>query len=204
MDRRQFFEVSSKGVLGTALVRAVAVGSVAYLVVGCNVEQDILDWVKIGGPAIGTILQLLVGAGIIACLTCSASANIAVAAINAIATAVQNWMNAPPASKATLLGKIVTALQDALSAAITFFESVAIPDQKLATLIEGLVSLIVNALSGFIGQLGGTTAAASAKREVKLRARTIPVVPVVMKAGTFKTRFNALLTEYQHTEALLH
>lgn len=204
MDRRQFFEVSSKGVLGTALVRAVAVGSVAYLVAGCNIEQDILDWVKIGGPAIGTILQLLVGAGIIACLTCSVLANTVVAAISAIGTAVQNWMNAPAANKQTFLGKITTALQAALSAATTFFESVAIPDQKLATLIEGLVSLIVNALSGFIGQLGGTSAAASAKKEVKLQAKTIPIVPVVLKASTFKSRFNNLLIEYQHPEVILH
>lgn len=198
IGRRKFFGVSFKSAFGLALFRVGLATTGAMILGGCDLEDEIAAWVKIGSSAIGTIITLLVNAGILACATCSVLANAAVAAINAIGVAVQTWKNNP---SQTLLQKISDALQSALAAANSFFESVSIPDQQLATLIEGFVSLIVNAIVGYLGQLPAPTQPAA--KEFKLGKKTLQIKPVVMKAGAFKSKWNALATQYNHPEAKL-
>lgn len=198
VDRRQFFEVGSKGVIGLALA-----GAVATSLSGCSFNiQDILNWVPTATQSISSILSLLVSAGVLACMTCSALANVALAAITAIGTAVQAYLNAPAADKTTLLGKIQTALQAALTASSAFFQTINVPDQKLFTLIIGIASLVLSAISGFIGQVGGTTPSSAM---VMANATPITYKPkVYTSTRSYKSDFNKLVAGAGHAELAMH
>ena len=203
MNRRQFIERSSSGVLGTALLYATA-GTSAFLVTGCGFSvQSIENWVTVGNGTIGSIVNLLVGAGILACATCSALANAAMAAITAIGTAVQNYLNADPAGKTTLIGKIQTALQAGLAAATTFFESLSLPGQGILSLVTGLAGLVLNAIAGFISQVGTPSATAALRHEYKVAGQSVSVTPTVYSAKNFKSAVNKLLVQYGHPEEVL-
>lgn len=202
MNRRQFLEKSGHGALGTAVVVATAGGSM-FVLEGCAFSMaSVLAWTKVGNGTIGSIVNLLVGAGILACATCSVLANAAMAAITAIGAAVQNYQNADPTTKTSLLGKIQTALQAGLAASTAFFESLSIPGQSLASLIVGLAGLVLNAIAGFIGQVG--TPAVAMARSVKVAAQSVAVTPVVMSAKQFQSAVNKLLVQYGYPQEVLH
>lgn len=202
MNRRQFLEKSGHGSLGTAVVVATAGGSM-FVLEGCAFSMaSVLAWTKVGNGTIGSIVNLLVGAGILACATCSVLANAAMAAITAIGAAVQNYQNADPTNKTSLLGKIQTALQSGLAASTAFFESLSIPGQSLASLIVGLAGLVLNAIAGFIGQVG--TPAVAMARSVKVAAQSVAVTPVVMSAKQFQSAVNKLLVQYGYPQEVLH
>jgi hypothetical protein len=204
LGRRQFFEKAKMGVIGLAIARASAVGGAALLMTSCSVEQDILNWVPIGTNAITTIITLLVNAGILACITCSVVATAAVAAMNAIADAIRQYMAAPAADKTTVLAKVILVMQDAVKAAMAFFQSVTIPGgNTLATTIAGLVSMILDALTGWIQQLHPTTptpAPAVIPKSVKFGEKTLDIHPTPMKAAAFKSKWNAALAQAGHQE----
>ena len=202
--RRQFFEVASKGVLGVAILRAAAIGGVAFLAVGCKVTlSDVLNWVNDGAGGVSTIIGLLVSAGVLACATCSVLANAAVAAVAAIGTAIQAYENAPAASKATLLGKIETAIQSAITAATEFFHSVSIPGSGLANTILSLAGLILSALTGYLQNFFphalGTT------RAFRLgTSSAISVTPKSLTLKEYNSTWNAIVTQAGYPEAVRH
>jgi hypothetical protein len=205
LGRRQFFEISGKGVLGLAITRAVAIGGTAFLVVGCGFSiAEIGTWVSVGNGAIGSILNLLVGAGILACLTCSALANAAEAAITAIGSAVTDWQNALPADKATTLDKIKLALQVGLQATTQFFESLSLPGSSIISLITGIAGLVLNAIAGFIGQVGTSASAKPMAHEYAVAGQMVAVTPTVMNAKQFRSAVNKLLVQFNHPELVLH
>lgn len=204
MNRRQFLEKSGQGAIGTALTIATAGGSM-FVLEGCAFSMaSVLAWTKVGNGTIGSIVNLLVGAGILACATCSLLANAAMAAITAIGAAVQNYDNADPANKTTLLGKIQTALQAGLAASTAFFESLSIPGQSLASLIVGLAGLVLNAIAGFIGQVGTPAALSAVVRSVKVAAQSVIVTPTVMSAKQFQSAINKLFVQYGYPQEVLH
>lgn len=205
LSRRQFTGHLVKGAFGVAVLAAEA-GGAAFLLTGCSFNlNSILAWVPTATSSISSILTLLVGAGALACMTCSVLANIALAAISAIGTAVQAYENAPVADKATLLGKIQTALQAAMTASGAFFESANVPDQKTFSLIVGIAGLVLSAISGFIAQVGGSTPVpAIFKVSTPTTTQTIPYSPKVYTLRTYKGSFNKLVTGYGHTELVMH
>ena len=192
--RREFI-----GHLATGAAFVALGGSTIFMLDGCAFNiQTVLAWVPTATNAIGNVLTLLAGAGIIACVTCSALANVALAAITAVGNAVTAYLNAPATNKTTLLGKIQTALQAALSASTAFFESLTIPDQNIFNLIVGIASLVLSAISGFIGQLGGGTPVAAS---VRMAQKSVSYSPkVYTSVSAFKGDLNKLYTSYGHPE----
>jgi hypothetical protein len=196
INRREFTGHLVKG------AAVVAIGSEGFLLTGCAgfTVQSVLDWVKIASGSIGGVINLLIGAGILACATCSVLANVALAAITAVGTAVQNYLNAPAADKATLKGKIITALHAAFAAAASSFQSVQVIPGNILTLVTGLAGLVIDAIAGFITALGGT-----ALKSFSLAANSIPVTPhIYAKASDFRDDCNKLFVQYRHPEEVLH
>jgi hypothetical protein len=208
LGRRQFFEISGKGVLGLAVTRALVVGGAAFVVVGCGFNiAEIGTWVTVGNGAIGSVLNLLVGAGILACVTCSVLANAAEAAITAIGVAVTNWQNAPATDKQTTLEKIQLALQVGLEAATAFFQSFSIPGgSSIISLVLGIAGLVLNAIAGFISQVGLPPAPAAKPmlHEYEVAGNKVQVTPTLMTANQAKSALNKLLVQYGHPELVLH
>ena len=210
MERRQFFERTGKGVLGLAIVRAAAIGSVAFLAIGCKITlADVLTWVNDGAGGISTIIGLLVSAGVLACATCSVIANAAVAAIAAIGTAIQAYENAPASGKATLLGKIQTAIQAAITAATEFFKSVAIPGGTLADTILSLAGLILSALTGYLQDFFPTALGTVRSFHLGSNAAVsspvaISVTPKSMSLRQYNAAWNAIVKQAGYPEAVRH
>lgn len=193
MNRRQFFEVSGKGTLGTALL-AAEVTTAGFFLSGCAVTlDDVINWTNIGAGAVQSVLTILSIAGI-ACAPCVVAAPIAIAAIHAIAGAIQEWKAADPTQKATLWEKVKLVMQVAVDQAKAFFASVVIPGGTVATTILNIASLVVNTILGFIQQFFPTLSA-NLKAEYKVGAATnIPVAPKSLSVNDFKRQLNAILT----------
>lgn len=193
------------GTLGLLALRMALITGGGMLMAGCTVEDEILSWIQIGIPAVKQILGLLVSVGVIACLTCSALATALIAALNAVSSAIDTWKKDPHNNTTD---NIRAALQAALAAATTFFESFVLPagDQQVASLIEALVGLVLNTLAGFIGKIAPSTktvAVVPIRTELKLNGRMVPITPKFLKSGEFKSQWNALAVQYNHPEVKL-
>lgn len=105
--------------------------------------------------------------------------------------AVQDYNNAPAADKTTLKNKIAVVLANLRNEIQSFWANLNLPDPALASLIQGLLSIILSTLAGFAGQLpvpvGAKVRAASSK--------DITVTPQVRDKKQFEKDFNAVLTQ---------
>ena len=205
LSRRQFFEVSGKGVIGLAIAEATLAGGAAFVLVGCNITiQDVANWTNMGADALGTVLTVLGALGIV-CAPCVVAAPIAIAAIHAIAGAITEWENAPVSDKTTLWGKIHTALVAAFDQVTAFLQSANIPMPGIVSMVVNIGSLILSTIAGFIAKFfPGAVSAMQAKRPTLGQTTPIPVTPKVYSPADFKKAFNKVVTDGGHAEVSLH
>jgi len=203
LGRRKFLGTTVAGACGAALMVAVA-GTEMFVLEGCAITlNDVLNWTDIGTSAVGSVLTFLTAAGIV-CALCGVAATAAIAAIHAIADAIRQWQAAAPADKATLWGKIHTALTIALSEVGKFFQEINLPLGKLAGMILGIASLVLSAITGFIQKFFPSLLAASS-RSYKLGATTdIPVAPKEYHTNDFKKEYNKIVISGGHPEAVMN
>lgn len=201
LNRRQFCEVSGKGAIGLAIARATAIGATPFLLAGCGITiTDVMNWTQIGAGAISTVMTLLGGIAGFACAACIVAANVATTAINAIAGAITEWQNAPATDKATLWGKIHTALVAAFDQVTAFFNGINLTANPLVKTIISIASLVFSALSGFITKFFPTVALSLNQRQPKMGAEIIPFSPKEYKPNDFKKALNNILISGGHSE----
>lgn len=194
MNRRKFFTYSGAGTL------AIAGGSIMNT--GCwltgNVFNSIMGYISVGLQAFSAVTQLLTGSGVITATEGTAIAtviNLVKVGFADLQTAVANYENAPAAQKATLMGKVSTALADLEGVIQQFWNDLQIPDVKLANLIQGLLGIILSTLSGFATQLP-----APAGVKARVLAKTIVVPPQKRSQKQFKKDFNQILKENGYSQ----
>jgi hypothetical protein len=130
---------------GTVLIAGQFLGISA-----CNVYNDIMQYIPVALTAFSTIVSILnpgVGATILAVIS------MVKVALADVQTAVTNYENAPSSEKVTLSGKIATAINAAEAELQQFWSDLKLPDGNLATLIEGVINVIVSTLAAFLPQL---------------------------------------------------
>ena len=157
---------------------------------GCASFKQISGWVVTGLSSFQSVVDLLVGEGLIMVAIGSVIDLIikgVKAAIADIGTAVDNYNNAPAATKASLLGKISDALIAAQNEIAQFWNDLMIPDAKAASTVAGLLGLIVSTLSGFMAGLPAAT------KQLMTFQKTLPRVAAAKSEGDFKKRFVAIL-----------
>jgi len=157
---------------------------------GCASFKQISGWVVTGLSSFQSVVDLLVGEGIIMVAIGSVIDLIikgVKAAIADIGTAVDNYNNAPAATKASLLGKISDALMAAQNEIAQFWNDLMIPDAKAASTVAGLLGLIVSTLSGFMAGLPAAT------KQLMAFQKSLPRVAAAKSEGDFKKRFVAIL-----------
>ncbi len=187
---------------------AIGIGSLVSVTAACpawvgNVYSQILKYVPVGLQAFMSIISILSGSGVIPIGT-GAAIDAIVALVKAafadVQTDVTNYENAPAAAKATLLGKISTALTILEGNLQQFWNDLSIPDAKLSSLIEGLLGVILSTLAAFSSQLPAPVMTAQLEATQKKRAtlsKTITATPQKMSVKQFKKMFNEKLgTEY--------
>lgn len=185
-------------------LKAVAIfgtitASLSQMAVGCsNLFTEILNYANVGLSGFSSILNILAGAGVIS-MGAAAPINRIVTAVKAgfadLQTAVNDYEAAPAANKATLEGKISTALQDLQNEITAFWNNLTIPDAQTATLIQGLLEVITTTLAGFATQLRPAPASSNARASL-LRAQSNKPLSFTghpRSQRQFKNDFNALL-----------
>jgi hypothetical protein len=180
VTRRTFGKYISSAAL------ALGIGEVT-MGFGCGVFTDILTYVPIGLEAFETIISLLDPS------LATALAPIIVkvkAALADIAAAVQAYQNAPASEKATLLGKITTAINVAIDEIQAFWSSLNLPDQNLATTIADVLQIILSTLAGFLPLLGGSLLMG------KHHPKSLPVTPALRSQKKFKKEINEVLRKH--------
>jgi hypothetical protein len=169
-----------------------------------TVFSAILKYVGVGLQAFQAVVDLLTGAGV---LPIGAGPGILaiVALVKAgfadLQTAVTNYNN-NPGDKTTLLGKISTALATLQANIQQFWNDLQIPDGKLASLVQGLLGLIISTLQGFATQLPPPAPTPAMEASAQLPKR-LSVAPQKLSLSEFKKRFNTLLIENGHAESVI-
>jgi hypothetical protein len=187
MTRRKF------GQAWATFLLALSVGP-SLLVTGCGTSfSTILSWVDTGLAAFQSVVDLLAGQSVIN-ITIGSAIDLIIKAVKAaiadIGTAVSNYNAAPAAAKATLVGKISTALVAAQNEISQFWNDLTIPDAKVASTVAGLLGLIVSTLAGFMSLLPPAPAPAALRTFPKTLAGA---APQKRSLPQFKAAFNGIL-----------
>lgn len=177
---------------------------------GCflsSLYADILKYVPVGLAAFSSVVSILASDGIIGNPIAAAIAAI-VALVNKgfadLQTAVNAYEAAPSSQKTTELMSVSTALSTAEAYIQQFWANLTIPDPQEASLIQGLLGIIVSTLLGFATQLPAVSAATSPALAMRASlARTIVVTPKKRSVAQFRHDFNALLKGTTHDHATI-
>lgn len=191
MQSRRAFAKLCSGFGLTALVSSLAACTFS------SVYADILAYVPAALSAFSVILSILSGAGVSIAPAVALIVNAVKAALADLQTAVTLWNDAPAAGKATLLGKISTALLVAEETLQEFWTNLDIPDSGLAATISGLLQIILETLMGFQSAIPAaptvtTESALAIHRRESLR-NVVTYTPTRRSLKQFKQVYNAYL-----------
>jgi hypothetical protein len=197
INRRNFAGTLGKWSLITALL------SVTTACPFGSIYKTILEYIPVGLSALAAVLSILTGNGITLSPVIQAALDLVKTAFADVQVAVDQYQQSDPAGKATWLGKISEALTVAEANLQKFWADLALPQGKLADLIEGLLGIIISTLMGFQTQLPtSTTPIAMQARAMKATlGKAISVPAKVRSAKQFRTDFDMALAnggEGQH------
>jgi hypothetical protein len=202
LNRRQFFEVSGKGTLGSAALLATAGGSV-FVLEGCNALDELTTWMPVGLSAFDSIVSLI---NPIAGSVLAVSVSTADSLWNAVSTAIANYQHTSDPTT-TLLDKVIAAL-DALQGGLTQVLS-AIPvslSGAILLAVKGGFALLLATLKSIQGKLEPKVSANAkvmlkASRSPELAAAIGTTAPAKNKAD-FVSQFNAIMAANGQTVRL--
>ena len=188
MNRREFNKVMGYGALGTGVISTMGFS--------CQtVVNDISTYVPIGIQAFDTVLSLIDPPLALALAPIVKEVKVAFADL---AAAVSAYNNAPASQKATLSGKITTALNVVIQYLQQFWSDANLPNGSLATTIIGVLQLIISTLAAFLPLFGGSVA-----MKVKF-SKQIPIIaiknPKDQKA--FKASVNTVLAKGGYSQRI--
>jgi hypothetical protein len=166
LTRRQFGKTVGYGGLGIGI-------GMTTMGVSCNtVFQDIEAYVPIGLAAFNEILTLVNPAEAAAL---APIIGLVKAAFADLSSDITQYINAPAADKATLLGKVTTAINIVIANLNKFWSDLNLPNSGLASTIVGVLQIVISTLAAFLPLLGGTVAASARA------GKAIPIVPMNKK-----------------------
>lgn len=189
------------GKMGLGLGAATALASM-LVTTACNTFDNILKYVNVGLQAFQSIVDLLTGAGVIPPGE-GTLIDLAIALVKSgfadVQTAVNDYDSAPADQKSSLKLKIALALSILEANIQSFWSDLKIPDVKLASLVQGLIGIILSTLGAFSATL--PTPPANVKAEnAKALAHRITVSPKARTVHEFKSDFNKLLVTNGYTQ----
>jgi hypothetical protein len=192
LTRRDFGKYAGLGIM------TLTAGALSITMDGCNVFQDIENWIPVGEAAFQGIVNLLEGAGLITPAINPLVTTI-IAAFNDLLADIKAYqaITPPPAG---LLAKI----EAVFNLIVSNFQSLLaqIASNPIATLIIGLAQIILSTIAGFLGELplssqilSGTFRAGGQSVTYTAQKRTV---------ARFKKDYNSVATAAGHPEIKLH
>src|ERR1700722_6057929 len=145
--RRQFGKNALTGTAAFALAGAVGEVSMGFSCSASTVWADIENYVPLALEAFGEILSLVNPAESTLLTPIITEVKAGLADLEA---AINYYINAPAASKATWIGKITTAVNAAIQLLQQFWSDLNLPDGTLATTISNILQIIISTLAAFL------------------------------------------------------
>jgi hypothetical protein len=186
--RRQFGKIVGTGAL------ALGIGEISMGLacpVSTNVVNNILKYIPVAVTALTGILSVLSGNGIVLAPVAAAALAAAKVVLADLVADITQYENAPAADKTTLLGKISTALAIVEANLQQFWNDLNLPSGNVASIIEGVLTVVLSTLAAFATQLPTpvVTAALKEVRERKL-TRTLTTPAKKRSLKEFKSDLN--------------
>jgi phage-related protein len=186
--RRKFFQLLI--FLGT-----LSLAPLSFL--GCNattVWQQIQLWVPVGIAAFEQILTLVAP---LAAPGIDAIAELIKAGFASLAAAIDQYLNAPAASKDTLAQKIILIFNDITANIQSFITALGQSANPVVKIAVALINIIVSTIEGFLNQIMPTPPAPAT---LKVGRETVTVNPVKRDRKQFVADFNEVCNANGHPE----
>lgn len=196
MTRRQF----NVGAFTIAIFSSV-------LMAGCNVMQDIVNWIPVGIGSVNALLNLLSAAGIVLGPGVTLTIGLIQAGFADLQNAILEYQATTPPPAGTL-AKIDTFLSDLVSNWQNVVNQLPPLTGSLVSLVAGLIELVISTIQGFINGLPPATSAQLVKTKRAFRpnmpfqGQTITLIAVKRSRRQYVREWNKLVGE--HKEARLH
>ena len=166
---------------------------------GCNatnVWSDIHNWIPVGIDAFDSIVSIV---DPIMSPAIDAIASLVKAGFASLAAAVNSYLNAPAADKATWGEKIKLILSQLGTDLQSFLTAIGQSGNPLVKTIVALVQVIVDTIAGFINSIG-TPAAGAFRAEFHVGSDRIVVVAAYRNRKRFCEVFNNALDSIGHPD----
>jgi hypothetical protein len=158
---------------------------------GCNpttVWQEIEKWVPLGISSFEAIVALvdpLAAPGV------AAIAQLVEAGFSALSAAIDGYLNAPAADKATFAQKIELIFQQIVANIQQFITAIGQSSSPIVKVAVALIQIIVSTIEGFLGQILPTPA--GHVTEFKMGRETITVTPVRRNRASYIAAWNEIV-----------
>jgi hypothetical protein len=198
MNRREAIKRGTLTVVGTRLAYLAAVSGAALETGGCNIFNDILNWVPVGKASVNSILAVLTSNGIAVSPAASAAVALIEAGFTALTAAVKEYQATSPAPVGAV-AKVQLALKAVVDNFQTFLASLNVPG-SIFSVISGLAQIVLSTIVAFQNELPATptsTAAVSRTAVVGDTAHVGPnlitITPKKRTIRAYKKEWNAVL-----------
>jgi hypothetical protein len=192
LNRREAIKRTTLTLIGVRLAQGASLLGVSFFMEGCNVFDDILNWVPVGEASINAMLTVLSSNGFPVAAPIEAAVTATEAAFTALTAAVQEYKATTPAPVGAV-AKVQTALKDVVDQFGTFLASLKVPG-NIFSVVAGLAQVVLSTIAAFEGQLPtAKTTARLVPRQMRIGEQTVQVVPKKRNANSYKKDWNATL-----------
>jgi hypothetical protein len=179
-----------------SILNLAALSSLGSIVssTGCSVISDLLKYIPVALQAISGVITVLTGGGIAIAPIVNLVLTDAKAAFADLSADITAYDNAPASDKSTWLGKVSTALSIVEGNIQQFWSDLNIPDAALASIVAGVLGIVVSTLGYFQSQLPAPTPSPSLTAIQQKRAtltKTITVAAKKRSLSQFKADINS-------------
>lgn len=191
LSRREFTGHLLKG------ATVIAIAGEGVLLEGCNLYNDILNWVPVGEASLNSILSILSANGIAITPAAQLLVTTIEAGFTALTAAVKEYQSTTPPPVGAV-AKIQTVFKDITDNFGTFLKSLNVSGSLVAVVV-GIAQVVLSTIAAFANKLPVTPTAATARTlapaTVKVAATVQAVVPKERKLGNYKRDFNSELSK---------
>jgi hypothetical protein len=194
MNRRELIHRSTLTLVGTRLAYLAGASGIALESAGCNLWNDILNWVPVGEASLNSILAVLTSNGVPIAAPVSAIVTFIEAGFTALTAAIKEYqaVTPPPVGAEAKVQAAFTALVDNFQ---TFLASLNVPG-SIFSVISGLAQIVLSTIAAFENELPPVVAGKRTTvmaTSAKLGQQTIPVMAKHRTRRAFKKDWNGVL-----------
>jgi hypothetical protein len=193
LTRRQFGKRATLTAIGLRIAWASGLAGIALTQEGCNVFNDILNWVPVGEAAVNAMLSVLTSNGFPIPAPVQEYVNLTEAAFTALTAAVKEYQATTP-PPAGAVAKVELALKTVVDNFTLFLRSINVPG-NIFSVIAGLAQVVLSTIAAFENQLPQP---AAGKRQLvaatfSVGQTSVAVVPKSRSRRAFKRDWNGQL-----------